>query len=247
VEAATTGPGGVGPHIVGVVDWGTESPYDPGLGTGDRKDWRTGMLFGGAGTERYLWTDTWSWKEDFIDPPAGINNWEVDNADITLYIGHGNPTVFTFTGGPGPSPTTLFYNEAGHSWGNNDEEWLCLLSCEVLQYDWNGLKAWQRWGPNFDGLHSLCGFSSLAYAGTGFPFSFAQGMLGWPFLPWTPPVPIVNAWFNAAHARGTGTPAAMGPIGPGGACDYGDYFWGKGPVGPTIRASQIHGWWYVSY
>jgi hypothetical protein len=239
--------GGAKPQIVGIVDWGTESPYDPGLGTTDRNDWRTGMIIGGAGVERFLWTDTMSWKEDFIDSPAGINNWEVDNADITLYIGHGNPFVFTFTGGPGPSPTTLFYNQATKSWGNNDEEWLALLSCEVLEFNSGGLNVWQRWGPNFDGLHTLLGFSSLAYAGTGFPFSFAANMLNWPFNPFATQQTIVQAWFNAAHSRGTGTPAAMGPIGPGGAWDYYDYFWGKGPVGPTIRASQIYGWWYLSY
>jgi hypothetical protein len=61
------------------------------------------------------------------------------------------------------------------------------------------------------------------------------------------PCPIISAWFSAAHECGTGTPAALGPIGPGGAWDYGDYFWGKGPVGPKIRASQIQGWWYLSY
>jgi hypothetical protein len=232
---------------VNVIDWGTESPYDPGLGTGDRNDWRAGMIFGGAGFERFLWTDDWSWKTDFQDAPTGINDLEVDNADITLYIGHGNPTVFTFTGGPGPSPTTLFYNEATKFWGNHDAEWLCLLSCEVLQYDWNGLKPWQRWGPNFDGLHSLFGFSTDAGAGTGFPYSFALGITGFPLVPVPTQMPIVSAWFSAAHGRGTGTPAAMGPIGPGAAMDYGDYFWGKGPVGPTIRASQIQGWWYISY
>lgn len=236
------------PRVVGLVDWGTESPYDPGLGVNDRVSWTTGMTFfaNGGGTQRFLWTDTWAWKEDFIDAPIGINNSQVDNADITLYIGHGNPTVFTFTGGPGPDPTTLFYNEASHSWGNNDQEWLCLLSCEVLQFDWNGHNVWQRWGPNFDGLHILVGFSSLAQAGTGFPGAFAFKMLGGPFGLFPPSTSIVNAWFAAAHERGTGTPAAMGPIGPGGVWDYRDYYWGKGPVGPTIRKSQIHGWWYAN-
>jgi hypothetical protein len=230
-----------------VIDWGTESPYDPGLGTGDRNNWRAGMIAGGAGGERFLWTGNSSWKEDFIDAPAGIDDYEVDNADITLYIGHGNPVVFTFTGGPGPNPATLFYNDAPHSWGGWDAEWLCLLSCEVLQYDWNGLKAWQRWGPNFDGLHSLLGFSSPAYAGTGFPGSFSKNMLGSLFqIPPLFPSPIVSAWFSAANACGTGTPAALGPIGPGNVWDYGDYFWGKGPVGPTIHSSQVIGWWYLN-
>ncbi len=153
---------GVGPRIAGVVDWGTESPYDPGLGTGDRTSWTTGMILGGAGVPRFLWTDTLSWKKDFIEEPVGIDDSEVDNADLVFYIGHGNPVVFTFTGGPGPNPTTLFYNEAPHAWGNHDLEWLCLLSCDVLEFNDASGNVWQRWGPNFDGLHILTGFHSEA-------------------------------------------------------------------------------------
>src|SRR5262249_17480317 len=103
---------------------------------------------------------------------------------------------------------------------------------------------WQRWGPNFNGLHMLTGFRSLASAGTGFPFTFTQNMLGLLGF-FTTPMPILNAWFAAAHACGTGSPAAMGPIGPSGVWDVNDYYWGKGPVGPRIPASQIHGWWYA--
>jgi hypothetical protein len=40
--------------------------------------------------------------------------------------------------------------------------------------------------------------------------------------------------------------AALGPIGPGGSWDFNDYYWGKGAVGPTIKAPQIKGWWYLS-
>jgi len=30
-----------------------------------------------------------------------------------------------------------------------------------------------------------------------------------------------------------------------GICDYQDYYWGKGSVGPTIPQSEINGWWYI--
>jgi hypothetical protein len=161
-----------------------------------------------------------------------------------MYIGHGNPQGIAFTGGPGLHPLDLVYNEASQSWGDRDEEWLCFLSCSVLKFDDAAGNVWQRWGPNFNGLHILTGFSTLAGASTGFPFSFSQKMLGGIFGLGTPS-PIVNAWFAAAHAHGTGSPVAMGPIGLGGVWDYGDYYWGEGPVGPTIRASQIRGWWYA--
>jgi hypothetical protein len=42
------------------------------------------MILGGAGIQRFLWTITMSWKQDFIDAPTGINNLELDNADIVL-------------------------------------------------------------------------------------------------------------------------------------------------------------------
>lgn len=242
-KAAGGGSSQPSPRVVGLVDWGTESPFDPGLGVDDRVSWTSGMTAFGGGVQRFCWTGGLSWREDFIDAPTGVNNYEVDNADITLYIGHGNPTVITFTGGPGPGPENLFFNEATHSWGNLDQEWMCFLSCEVLEYNNAYGNAWQRWGPEFDGLHILTGFESLAWPGTGFPATFAYQLLGFGIQP---PLPVVSAWFSAALGCGTGSPAALGPIGPGGTWDYHDYYWGRGAVGPTIRSSQIHGWWYLS-
>jgi hypothetical protein len=230
--------GQVSPKVVGVVDWGTESPYDPGLGNNDRVSWTSAMTAFGGGVQRFLWTGNLSWRWDFIEEPSGIDNAQVDNADITLYIGHGNPEVITFTG-----TGNLYYPDAPQAWGDLDQEWMCFLSCDVLQFSDPGGAVWDRWGPNFNGLHILTGFSSLAYAGTGFPGGFAFNMLGFLIFP---PNSIVNAWFSAAHSHGTGTPAALGPIGPGGVWDFGDYYWGKGPVGPTIPASQIRGWWYLN-
>ena len=240
---------GSGPKIPGIVDWGTESPYDPGLGTQDRNDWRSGMHQGGGGVERFTWTGNLSWKMDFIEEPAGIDHWEVDNADMVFYVGHGNPQVITFIAGPGPDATHLWYNSPPRAWGDNDQEWMCFLSCEVLQFSDAGKLIWDRWGPDFDGLHMLTGFRTLAGAQTGFPATYADNLLGWRhFLfftfPW-PPMSVKNSWFSAAAARGTGKAAALGPIGPGGSCDINDYYWGRGPVGPTIRAAQIRGWWYV--
>ena len=51
----------------------------------------------------------------------------------------------------------------------------------------------------------------------------------------------------------TALPAAMGPIqnidsrrgSKVGISDYGDYYWGRGPVGKTIPSSEINGWWYI--
>ena len=74
-----------------------------------------------------------------------------------------------------------------------------------------------------------------------FPFRYARnlccnGGLG---------LPVRIAWRNAVLATGVGQPAEMGPIGLGGAIDLNDFYWGCGPVGPTIRWWQIRGWWYL--
>jgi hypothetical protein len=238
--------------------WATSSPVDPGLGTKDRTDWRARMLADpGTGTESYLWTFNTAWEGDYLDPVVphhlGPNpqttgdddfwNWGVDSADITLYIGHGAPPLFTFSVTPG-----LWYNnpKLAGSWGDDADlgyhpaDWLCLLSCEVLSNNYFGLTAAQRWGGAFNGLHIMTGFQSLAWAGTGFPATFADNMmLG-------APQTIVKSWFNSAKMHGTGQAAALGPIGFGGAIDFNDHYWCKGPVGPTIKQPLIIGWWFIS-
>jgi Subtilase family/Family of unknown function (DUF6345) len=242
--------------VVGLIDWATESPYDPGLGTQDRNDWRSGMRQPGGGIERFTCTGVGSWKMDFVEEPSGFDHWMVDNADMVFYVGHGNPQLITFTGGPGPDPTHLWFDSSLRGWGDNDQEWMCFLSCSVLQFNDGGNLVWDRWGrPNFDGLHILTGFRTTAWAQTGFPAVYTDNLLGWRHIlffriPW-PSMRIVNSWFSAAADRqnqpdGTGRAAAMGPIGPGGVCDINDYYWGRGPVGPTISAGFIRGWWYVS-
>jgi hypothetical protein len=220
------------------IGWGFESPYDPGLGTTDEQDWFFAM--GGNsvfGTIELGYVSYAAESVDFLDAPAGDNDYTVDQTDITLYIGHGNPDGFTFT-----SPYSsdgLGFNQPYHTWGNRKDEWLCLLSCSVLDFwDSSNLNVAQRWGPAMDGLHVLMGFSTDALAETGFPTAFAQNMGGkW----WTH---IANAWCAAAKSRGTGTPAVLAPIGPGAVTDLGDDWWGLGPVGPRIRASQIEGFAY---
>ena len=286
------------------IDWGCESPYDPGLGSNDRASWQTGMIGNpGAGSQRFCWTGRSSWPGDFIEPPtpgvlparpwiygdADFSNWGVNSANIVLYIGHGNPNAISFIiynyGSCGyVNPISVLwepyyqqiYNAAVKmpntcagaginysvpnfigSWRNsgptvNDNlYWLCLLSCEVLQdYDAASKGAWTRWGPAFNGVHILTGFHSLAGAGTGFPNRFAYDML---HVGGVYPLTIQKAWFDAAAARGTGTPAAMGPIHwypplfgvSWGVWDFNDHYWGKGFVGPTIPRSQINGWWYI--
>ena len=218
-----------------------ESPYDPGLGP-DRMDWTTGMSQPLFGTERLDYLNYAAETYDFQDPtenPYGDNDETVDDCDIVLYIGHGNSDVFTFTSPL--SPQTFPYYAGQKSWGNHSQEWMCLLSCDVLDFtNSSGMDVAQRWLPNFDGVHFVLGFATEAYAETGFPLTFAQDMANT-----SSPMSIYGAWFAAASARGTGAAAVLAPIGPKGVLDLTDHWWGVGTVGPAIRASQIQGWLYI--
>jgi hypothetical protein len=216
----------------------------------------------------------------WVNGDADFANWGVDTADIVLNNSDGSPdgTVFMQPGAPSTKywtatidrpgaaqtvsingngfgvPASFAVNYNG-SWGpvgpNDTLEWLLLDDCDMLDaMDGGGLNVAQRWGPAFGGLHVLTGFASPGYGDGPFEGAVADNVLGVT----GPAQTIVQSWFNAAAATGAGTAAAMGPaiqIFPGiYICDSDDYFWGKGPVGPTIVPSSYPAgtiaYWYLT-
>jgi hypothetical protein len=163
--------------------------------------------------------------------------------------------------------TTLAIGSQGYavdysgSWGaphpNDNLQWLVMYACEILADNEADPAPWLRWGPAFNGLHILLGFETEASdAGVGFMSDFPANILSGVTLPLFgslfPPQTIVQGWLNAAIANQMGTPAAMGPLrnvttdnGTIGISNFTDFYWGKGPVGPSIDRSQINGWWYI--
>jgi len=209
---------------------------------------------------------------------ADYSNWGINTTNIMLYNGDGSPWGFSEmypgatpadynTGGGGGLSTpgsgdvqiggqsyTVGYNGG---WGAPHEggslQWLAMYACQILNDDADNPPPWQRWGPAFNGLHSMLGFASDASdAGVGFMTDFPVAILGLDFIVDIPPQTIVQGWLNSATGNNMGTPAAMGPVVTREAdgqtivfCDYGDYYWGKGAVGLTIPQSLINGWWYI--
>jgi hypothetical protein len=199
-------------------------------------------------TRRFNWAASTAWERDFKQGGTGLDHLYVDNVDMTFYMGHGSGQGFTFENNH--DDTLLRYSDVVGDWGNLDLEWLALLSCSVIADEWGGLSWAERWGPTFDGLHLLLGFSNTAYDEDGFGNAFAQWMLGYRLGFITlPPVPIRSAWFLAKDGNQPSSviACAMGVIGPSGLSGYDDYFWGKGSVGPDIRGANIHGYWRVSH
>jgi hypothetical protein len=143
------------------------------------------------------------------------------------------------------------------SWGaphpNDQLQWLPMYACNLLQNDAKASSPWLSWGQAFNGLHSVLAFDTEALDSHPFVSDFVLGFLGFQVLFINfEPMTIVQSWLNAANATDIGTPAAMGPITnvdvrgtTVGVCDYADYYWGRGAVGPTIPRNMIDGWWYI--
>jgi hypothetical protein len=215
----------------------------------------------------------------WIEGDADYQNWGINTANIVFYIGDSNPEVFAEMY-PGAAPadynssggayvwaptqsTTVQIGSQGYdvayagAWGapypNDQLQWLPMYACNLLENDASAPSPWLRWGPAFNGLHSLLAFHTEAADSNSFVSDFALGFLGLSlgFIDFGPQT-IVQAWLNAANATDIGTPAAMGPIvnldllgTTLGISDYADYYWGKGAVGPTLPQELINGWWYI--
>jgi hypothetical protein len=232
--------------VGGVSDYGTERGVSD-LCAAQQSAFNARFALDGY-TRRFNWADSTAWERDFKQGGTGLDHLYVDNADITFYMGHGSGQGFTFENNH--DDTLLRYTDAVGAWGNLDQEWMALLSCSVIADSWGGLNWAQRWGPTFDGLHLLLGFSNTAYDEDGFGNAFAQWMLGYRIGFITlPPMPIRSAWFLAKDGNQPSSVIActMGVLGPSGLSGYDDYFWGKGPVGPDVRGANIHGYWRVSH
>jgi hypothetical protein len=214
----------------------------------------------------------------WVNGDADFANWGINTANIMLYNGDACSTYFcemypgatladynNYINGAelfAPSYPEGIEQVNGHyyqvnevaSWGsigpNDSLDWLCMYACQTLTNDVSEPPPWQRWGPAFNGLHSMIGFFTTASdAGVGFAGDFPGNMLG---AGGHSPQTVVQSWINAALSDHMGTPAAMGPIYnikvqgfdfP--FYDYGDHYWGKGSVGLTIPPSLVNGWWYV--
>lgn len=233
------------PQVANVTDFGVErSVSDMGSGI------QSGFVnrFKQEATKRFNFTGTDCWERDFRQGGDGLDNTYVDNVDLTFYIGHGWPGGFTFEGNENDG--SIVPGDVVGDWGNNDMEWLALVSCQVLKWSDGGQNVVQRWGPAFDRQHMILGFDTNAHDWSGFGNAFAQYALGYDFgFFQLPPFPIRVAWFLAKRDQqpAADVAGAMGPIGPAGVHNCDEYFWGQGPVGPDISKANIQGWWVLYY
>jgi hypothetical protein len=239
--------GAVGPlftaAVGGVVDYGTERAVSD-MGSGIQSGFNSRMSGGGA-FRRFNFTGLSCWERDFKQSGNGLDHVYNDNVDLTFYIGHGYGGGFTFESSQNDGE--LYYTDAIGAWGNGDQEWLALTSCQVLKDTYGGKKWYDRWIPDFDGLHIMLGFETNAHDWSGFGYAFADWMHGKFGI--LPPMRVRDAWFlaKAEQQPAADIAVAIGVIGPGGCHNMNDYFHGRGPVGPDIRKNQVQGCWRLNF
>jgi len=124
---------------------------------------RTGMGFWLAPASNWVWrysyAESSAWEEDFKRAAlGGTENSYIDAVDLQFYVGHGWPGGFTFANNT-HDDGSLVPNDCFRSWGDNDNEWLALTSCQVLA-DSN----LSNWAACMNGQHLIMGFVTNASA-----------------------------------------------------------------------------------
>jgi hypothetical protein len=174
-----------------------------------------------GGTEPHPW----------INGDADYQNWGINTANIVFYIGDSNPWGLadmypgaspsdynTGSGGglsvPGTGTTVSIgsqsytVNYTGH-WGSPHPgdrlQWLAMYACNLLERSSSAGDPWNRWGPAFNGLHSLMSFQTEA----GDNIASAEPAV-WAGLARTtgPPAPVARAHdssdsASSSHAAST--------------------------------------------
>jgi hypothetical protein len=107
----------------------------------------------------YSYGESSAWEEDFKrNDLGGTNGSYIDSVDLQFYVGHGSPGGFTFDNAS-HDDGTLTSADCYRAWGDNDNEWLALTSCQVL-----GDSNISGWAACMYGQHLIMGFVTNASA-----------------------------------------------------------------------------------
>jgi hypothetical protein len=140
--------------------------------------------------KRYNFGNSTAWEEDFKGagkPGGGKENIYLDTVDLAFYVGHGGPGGFTFANAA-HDDSTLTPSDCNREWGNGDNEWVALTSCQVLADS-----SLSNWAGCFNGTHLILGFKTNASAQMGDDtqgYNFAKYLCQGYTVP--------QAWYKAA-------------------------------------------------
>jgi len=107
----------------------------------------------------YSYNESSAWERDFKRSAlGGTESYYIDNVDLQFYVGHGWPGGFTFANAS-YDDGSLVPNDCYRSWGDKDNDWLALTSCQVLA-DSN----LSNWAACMNGQRLIMGFVTNASA-----------------------------------------------------------------------------------
>lgn len=82
---------------------------------------------------RYSYDEASAWERDFKRAALGGTETNyIDTVDLQFYVGHGAPGLFTFANTGFTDSTLQSPGDCNTTWGDGDNEWLALTSCQVL-------------------------------------------------------------------------------------------------------------------
>jgi hypothetical protein len=200
----------------------------------------------------FNWGDSNAWEEDFKRPDKGgtANSW-VDAADLVYFTGHGSPWGFYFRCDTPDDNLVECDHYSGPTNGDMrlgrvDLEWLALEVCNTLQLDatlgGQNLDVFDRWSKSFQGLHTICSFTTVSldlctpgrYFAAYLDGRWLTVIYGLPeWLVGRHPLKVIDAWFAMTSlAQPAPYEAAVLYANTQGTDTQNDYIWDHGYVSP---------------
>ncbi len=159
---------------------------------------RYGMWYwlNGWFVRRYSFGESTAWEEDFKRSAlGGTENFYIDSVDLQFYVGHGAAGRFTFDNASHDDGTMQSPGDCLSTWGDGDNEWLALTSCQVLSDP--GLSNMRQC---MNRQHLILGFVTNASAHNNYWQTQAYHF-GWRLRNnWT----VKDAWFGACDVADRG-------------------------------------------
>ena len=186
---------------------------------------------------------------------GGKDLYYADNVDYCVILCHGNGTGYYYDV-TSTDDNKFSYQDAalGGARGDYDNEWSAFMSCSVLKDTADSKNVFQRWGPMFNRMHVLLGFSTLAYTSAGTLESWVNYMCNDDLAPWwawllaiydNQPEGTIGCTLapliDSTHSKYRSIPSTISGLS---RAYWNEGSWGNGSgPGEDITKSDIKGFW----
>lgn len=134
----------------------------------------------------YVYGSTSAWESDW----NANEGFYIDNVDLAYFSGHGSTQGFYFgVGGNTRNDGIVTAEDVAYKWGTNDNDWIAISACNVLDDPYSNL---QRWSRAMNGTRLLMGMKTVM---SDVDFGVA---LGW-HIRWGNS--MAQAWFKSTNEK----------------------------------------------